>query len=333
MELTPSFFADVPSVGQLVDKLRAAWVQARPELPPAHDRHPVDALEQRYDYCLRGVVGARLGRLTSRRGQRIEWLSAGAGEPVLLLPMLGCMTAWMYQLRELSRSHQVVSLQYPGFGRSQHDLEGSEFEAIADLASDVLAEAGVRGPAHVVGWSMGGFVAQLLAERHPRVVRSLTLIAAAAEVGLIPDQKNWLEIFRRDFYTNLPEALRARPEGALDFFWANHDFDVVMRYLLLSYVFDFNERITRLSAPLLLLAGGRDRLFPLEKMQDAQRRVPSSRLVVIEAAGHYAPLQQSQQVNATLREFMASVDGGLDLVQAALHASADPDLLENETVR
>jgi pimeloyl-ACP methyl ester carboxylesterase len=78
-------------------------------------------------------------------------------------------------LARLARGRRLIVFDYPGVGRSS-PLRGrrTSFDSLADTTARFMATIGV-GRADVLGWSMGGFVAQRLAIRHPGSVRRLIL--------------------------------------------------------------------------------------------------------------------------------------------------------------
>ena len=98
------------------------------------------------------------------------------GEAVVLLHGLGSSHRdWEAQIDALSRSHRVVALDLRGHGQSPSAALGVTMD---DLAEDVAAALAARyiGPSRVIGWSLGGLVATLLAAKHPELVRSLVIV-------------------------------------------------------------------------------------------------------------------------------------------------------------
>jgi 3-oxoadipate enol-lactonase len=80
----------------------------------------------------------------------------------------------------LSDAYRVVAIDHRGHGRGIRSTEAFTLEACADDAAALLEALGT-GPAIVVGYSMGGPIAMLLARRHPELVAGLVVQAAALE--------------------------------------------------------------------------------------------------------------------------------------------------------
>lgn len=110
-------------------------------------------------------------------GTRIAWYERGHG-PALLMPAGtgSTMSEWdPALLRLLARRHRLILFDYPGVGRSG-PWRGNSFDSLAQAAAGLMKA--IQLPrADVLGWSMGGFVAQRLAIDHPGRVSHLILAA------------------------------------------------------------------------------------------------------------------------------------------------------------
>jgi pimeloyl-ACP methyl ester carboxylesterase len=113
--------------------------------------------------------------VTSVGKTRIAWYERGQGSPLVLLIGTGStMAEWdPALLRLLARDHRLVLFDYPGVGMSG-PWRGRNFDSLADATAGLMKAIDLPR-ADVLGWSMGGFVAQRLAIDHPARVSHLVL--------------------------------------------------------------------------------------------------------------------------------------------------------------
>jgi pimeloyl-ACP methyl ester carboxylesterase len=106
---------------------------------------------------------------------KIAWYERGQGAPLLMLTGTGStMAEWdPALLRLLARDHRLILFDYPGIGRSG-PWRGRGFDSLADATAGLMSALDIDR-AGVLGWSMGGFVAQRLAIGHPKRVSHLIL--------------------------------------------------------------------------------------------------------------------------------------------------------------
>jgi 3-oxoadipate enol-lactonase len=114
----------------------------------------------------------------------------GKDRPALLLLHGWMATAalnWDASLEAISADFKVVAPDLRGHGRYGHSSPPFSVEGCADDQAELVDVLGL-GPVVVVGYSMGGAVAQVMARRHPEVVRGLVLCATAASFA----ERTWL---------------------------------------------------------------------------------------------------------------------------------------------
>lgn len=109
---------------------------------------------------------------------RLEWRSVGHGPPLLLVNGFAATGAdWDPQLlMRLARSFEVICPDNRGTGGSELGTDELTVDSMAADLEALLDSLGL-GPLPVVGWSMGGFIAQRLALRAPRRVAALVLLS------------------------------------------------------------------------------------------------------------------------------------------------------------
>ncbi|MCS0603790.1 alpha/beta hydrolase [Streptomyces sp. LP11] len=154
------------------------------------------------------------------------------------------------------------------------------------MAEDVHALSAALGLDRVdlVGHSLGGLVACLLAQRHPTTVRRLVLEDVGVPVPLDP-----------------PRPPARRPDGKLPFDWAMVRATDAERNAPDPR---WRERMDRITAPTLVIGGGPTSLIPQEQVAQLARLIPDARLVTVDA-GHLVHRTRPE-------EFLAAVTGFLD---------------------
>ncbi len=102
------------------------------------------------------------------------------GAPVILVHPVGLeLSYWGGQVEALCDMYDVVAFDLPGQGRTPGSPEDWTLDTAARCLEHVIRTTGA-GPAHLVGLSVGGMIAQALTLAQPELVRSLTLIDTAA---------------------------------------------------------------------------------------------------------------------------------------------------------
>src|SRR5262249_20415407 len=113
---------------------------------------------------------------------RTRFIEAGVGEPILMLHGMGVSNSansFDPIIPELARNHRVLALDQLGFGKGIREVvEGPTFELILEHVRQFLDALQIDA-AHVVGHSMGGWMAARLAYQSPDRVRKLVLISPA----------------------------------------------------------------------------------------------------------------------------------------------------------
>ena len=269
-------------------------------------------------------------------GIRLHCVEQGAGEPVVFIHMGG--TDWRYWEAQLpafaARGWRAISYSRR-FARPNDNPLVSDYSPRVD-AEDLEALLVVLGalPAHLVGASIGGFAALLLALRRPAVVRSLVL----AEPPILPwagataDGAVGLDAFDRTFWRPTREAFRAgdaeRAMATLmDYFVAPGalaSFPERLRRRVLENARDWEahtlssepfpaparEAVAALDVPVLLLSG--ERTLPLHRLVDAELEslLPRVRRETIPGASHDLWAERGDMCRELTLEFLGQVEKG-----------------------
>lgn len=186
-----------------------------------------------------------------------------------------------------------------------------------DMASDAIAllDALDIERAHVVGASMGGMIAQLMAAEWPQRVASLTSIMSSSGAPGLPGPTP--EVRRLLMRSPAPDltreqviALGVEVQNAISYPDPARTRDSIedlmsrafeagfnplgTRRQLLAIVHDGNRagRLAKISAPALVIHGAADPLIPYAHAEDLVKRIPGARLERVEAMGHDLPPSQ-----------------------------------------
>jgi pimeloyl-ACP methyl ester carboxylesterase len=250
-------------------------------------------------------------------GATIRLFRGGSGQPLMFLHGAGGHTGWMAFLEELSTQFEVFAPEHPGFGQSDDPLWLDEVGDLAFFYLDLLEALGLDR-VHLMGTSLGGWIAAEMAVRGTARLASLTLVGA---VGITAGGEPIDDIFRmpddenlRRFYADPDRA--ARRLGDLAKAYANSaDMTIVAKnratVARLAYRPRFHNPglakwLHRIDVPTLLLWGAEDGLVP-PKFGDAYRSlIPASRLVVLPNAGHAPFDEQKDAFLAAFRDFIDS---------------------------
>ena len=256
--------------------------------------------------------------------------TAGAGRPLVLLhgfPLDHRM--WVAQAT-LADHVRLVAPDLRGFGGSGATATTS-VEQLADDVAALLDALHVTTPAVICGLSMGGYVAQHLAVRHPDRVAALVLVDTkleadtpaaraarddlAAKVGRLGQGILADAMVPRLLAASSAArgaAHRTANEAALRRMILEQSVSAIQAALgALGARPDMTEAMRRVRVPTLLVVGAEDAITPPECLERAESVMPCARLLVVPQAGHMTPLEAPAVFNAALLEFLQHPPGTL----------------------
>jgi len=242
---------------------------------------------------------------------------------VLMIQGLGAdKHGWDMQRYVLAARYRVIALDNRGAGRSDKPFGQYTLEQMAQDALAVLDAEGV-GAAHVVGASMGGAIAQIIALGHPERVRSLTLACTACRNH--PWRRELLESWaahatERGMGAMSREAARwvIGPRsfrrlvpaigwlGPLAMSRSSHAFVAQVKAILATDD-SAAEQLGSVSVPSLVMVGNQDILTPRGDSEELAERLGDAELVVISGAAHGFMVEHATTFNRVLLEFLGRV--------------------------
>ena len=251
----------------------------------------------------------------------------GDGPPLLLIAGLASDSqSWGSALPALAEHFTVICPDNRGVGRSKPADAPVSIEKMADDCAALVRSLGYE-KVHVLGHSMGGFVAQKMAVRFPELVDGLVLAGSgskfsARNAALFSDAVETLERgadpvlwFRNFFYWlftpaffEQPGMLDAAVNYALTYPWPQETVSF-RNQVEAARAFDVTADLPKITAPTLVLAGAEDLLFTPGESREFAARLPNAALEVVEGAAHSVHMEQgSEFVRATI-EFLTNQRG------------------------
>jgi 3-oxoadipate enol-lactonase len=276
--------------------------------------------------------------LVENEGARIYWDEEGSGEPLLLIMGLGVTSHMWHRTRPvLARRFWTLALDNRGVGRSDVPCGPYSIPLMAADAAAVLEAAEVES-AHIFGVSMGGMIAQELALRYPKRVRSLILgcTSAGGPTAVRAEQEARQMLMSRAEMTT-EQALEAPVPFIYDSATAREriDEDVAIRrrwfprpeaygaQLQGILAWESYSRLSEIEVRTLVIHGESDRLVPPGNAKLIAERISGAKLVMIPHASHIFATDQPDLTQEAILSFLTNSDSGMR-THAASQAAIDP---------
>ena len=300
---------DVVPVGALLG------VVADPAVPEAEVDGFVADFLARFKPAAAGESGGPTAEMVDVGGRRIRHLRAGpaTGAPLLLLHGFGAdMSTWMFNQGALAEDRPVFAVDLPGHGGSSKEVGEGTIEGLAEAVLAYMDAVGIDS-AHIVGHSLGGAIATLIALDSPERVTGLTLIAPAGfgdEIaqdfieGFIGETrarklKPFIEMLVADpdlvTADMVEEVLKfKRLDGALTALRAIAD----ASFSDGAQTFSLRDRLGDVDVPVRVIWGETDRILPVGHAEGLPHSVAVTRLA---GAGHIPHMEKAAEVNAIIK--------------------------------
>lgn len=247
-------------------------------------------------------------------------LEGPVGAPVVTLahPLGARLELWEAQAAALRDRYRV--LRYDARGHGGSDVPPGPY-TLDQMAADLrgLLEALDLPATHLVGLSMGGCAAMVLARQHPRRVRSLVLadtttryashtaamwadrVRTAETAGMEPIVEPTMAIW---FTAGFRERDRAAVDGVRAMLRTTDPRGYVAAIHAIKDV-DLTEAVAAIGCPTLVVVGEQDPGTPPAMARVIQDRIPGARLVVLPGAAHCSAVEAAGDFNRALLEFLA----------------------------
>ncbi|MFL6797236.1 MAG: alpha/beta fold hydrolase [Xanthobacteraceae bacterium] len=244
-------------------------------------------------------------------GCRIRLLRGGSGAPLVFLHGGGGLGIWLPCMAALAKRFDVLAPEHPGYGESETP---EWLDSVADLANfylDLFEALDLTG-VHLVGSSLGGWIAAELAVRNASRLASLTLIGAAGihvdgveqvDAFLRSEEQRIRDLFYDQELADAVVASMSRPELE-DAALKNRMTTAKLCWQPRNYDPQLRKWLHRIKVPTLLVWGAEDRLFPRPYAFVYQQLIPGSKAVILPECGHLPHVEKGEAFTAELESFI-----------------------------
>src|SRR5512133_3847189 len=234
-------------------------------------------------------------------------LGPSTGVPVVFLTHLAAvLDNWDPRVVDgIAATHRVITFDNRGVGASS----GATPRTIEEMARDVVTFIRALGLDHVdlFGFSLGGMIAQVIAQQQPQLVRKMIIAGTGPAGGAGIDKVTRLTyldtarglLTRQDpkqflFFTKTPNGRRAGKEFLARLAERTNDCDKAISVrsfrAQLKAIHRWGQQrpadLASIHQPVLLMDGDSDKMVPTKNTVDLHRRLPNSQLVIYPDAGH-----------------------------------------------
>lgn len=263
--------------------------------------------------------------ILQRPAGRLCYETYGSGDTIVYLNGFASgISTWYPVIKGLKKRYQNVVYDYPGTGDSECG-EGYRFcfDAYCDDLNALIDRLGAPA-VHLVGYSMGGWIAQEFAGRYPERVTSLALVNSSSRIF---SQQHWIishfiEVLR-DSEVSVFSKLMFISYYSPEYFESNRENlerikDLANRYfekqrpdtwtaLLRSCLdFDAESHLRALPMPVLVVSGEHDFLCPRMTARRFGELIPDLHWSEFAAVGHAIPMERHRQLGAAIDGFLAA---------------------------
>ena len=249
------------------------------------------------------------------RGAKLFLRRDGAGEPLLFLHGVQGLPGWTEALARLAEHFTVIAPDHPGFGHSDTPDWVETVDDLAFFYLDLLAKL-ADGRVHIVGHSLGGWIAMAMAIRATAQIQSLTLIDAAgisvpdvargdmfigsaAETGKLlfageHAASHWAAAWQAN--DEMKEIYDKNRAAAAKYTWQPRLYDPQLARWL-----------HRIDVPTHIVWGEGDFLIPPAHGEELQRLIPGATLTRIAGIGHLGDIEAPSAFAEAIVPFIAGL--------------------------
>jgi len=225
------------------------------------------------------------------------------------------------QVAYLKGRYKIVTYDHRGQGKSEVTERGYDMDSLYRDACELITRLEL-GSVHFVGLSMGGFIGMRLAARNPELVKSLVLIETSAQkepnvfkytllntlvklLGIEAVSDRVMPIMFGQTFLNDPNRVWEKNEWKA--YLESNSKSITKAVKGIINRNDVVQELKKINCPVLVLVGTEDIATVPEKAEFIHSQIPQSQLRYIQNAGHSSSIEEPEQVNHYLDEFLGAL--------------------------
>ncbi len=253
---------------------------------------------------------------------KIAYKTYGSGDPLIMcIGFASNMDLWSPEaIKILQQKYKVIVFDYRGMGYSTNSDTSFTINTLAEDVNELLTELEIS-KAHVLGWSMGGYVAQMFAINHPEKVNKLVLYATnCGDTATINPSQEIIDIlsnpsstslelistlFPDDWLATHPEPWKYLPQEIEPYSGqtVGMQYEAIQGWL--SPGGGSFGHLHKLEMPVLLICGDQDKVVPCENSSILAESISSSSLIKVHDSGHGLMFQLPESFSNYVSIFLA----------------------------
>lgn len=255
---------------------------------------------------------------------KISYKKFGNGDPILLIMgYSGSMNSWDPTfLQGIAANHTVIVFDNRGVGGSESGTKNFTIDQFSNDTVGLLNALNIS-KSDVLGYSMGGMIAQELALKHPTKVDDLILYGTACggnqstlaepdvfrvlsdKCGSVEDQKKrWIPLQLTEKW------IKEHPNYLEKFKSVDYPSDEILKLqdsaIFSWFKYGVCDQLEDISQDTLVIAGTQDRVIPYNNSRLLTEKIPGSVLVPIEEGGHKLMFQFPEKLSSEVNKFLDS---------------------------
>ncbi|MBQ2666472.1 alpha/beta hydrolase [Methanobrevibacter sp.] len=224
----------------------------------------------------------------------------GSGIPLVFIHGLSDnLLYWEFLASNLKGDFQIIRFDLRGHGESELGSDEITIDTYVEDLNGLLEELNISN-ANLIGFSLGGAIAQSFTIKYPDKVDSLVLMSSFYKADqhsfeVITQFKKTLANSFGEFFDYIlplilcPEVIEENKEELMvlkEMASLNANVDAFIKAVDVSLDFNIENEISKINVPTLVLAGKYDGVFLLESHKDLQRQIENSELIVFDNVKH-----------------------------------------------